>query len=384
MSIKIVDIKTVKPNPSNPRHIKDHKFTQLVKSIRHFPEMLQLRPIVVDADNIVLGGNMRLKACIEAGLKEVPIIVASELTEEQQKEFIIKDNVGFGEWDWEQLANEWEIEQLSDWGLDLPIEMEDTEIEAVEDNYQAPDTIETDIVIGDLFEIGEHRLLCGDSTDSDAVAKLMDGEKADMVFTDPPYGISHSGKGITAPTKSGKIVEGNNFGEILGDGDVNAAIDSFNLIYSLYPDALHIWWGANYYSSVLPNGFGWLVWDKERVGDTFSGAELAFVNKGVKVDVFRHMWHGIAKASESGDKRLHPTQKPVALIEWCFDNYEAGNLVADVFLGSGSTMVAAHQLKRKCYGMELDPKYCQVIIDRMIKLEPDLKITRNGQPYESI
>jgi hypothetical protein len=182
MSIKIVDIKTVKPNPSNPRHIKDHKFTQLVKSIRHFPEMLQLRPIVVDADNIVLGGNMRLKACIEAGLKEVPIIVASELTDEQQKEFIIKDNVGFGEWDWEQLANEWEIEQLSDWGLDLPIEMEDTEIEAVEDNYQAPDTIETDIVIGDLFEIGEHRLLCGDSTDSDAVAKLMNGEKADMVL----------------------------------------------------------------------------------------------------------------------------------------------------------------------------------------------------------
>jgi ParB-like chromosome segregation protein Spo0J len=132
MSIKIVDIKTVKPNPSNPRHIKDHKFTQLVKSIRHFPEMLQLRPIVVDADNIVLGGNMRLKACIEAGLKEVPIIVASELTEEQQKEFIIKDNVGFGEWDWEQLANEWEIEQLSDWGLDLPIEVfEDDEEEEI-------------------------------------------------------------------------------------------------------------------------------------------------------------------------------------------------------------------------------------------------------------
>jgi hypothetical protein len=137
MSIKIVDIKTVKPNPSNPRHIKDHKFTQLVKSIRHFPEMLQLRPIVVDADNIVLGGNMRLKACIEAGLKEVPIIVASELTEEQQKEFIIKDNVGFGEWDWEQLANEWEIEQLSDWGLDLPIEIADSD--EYGDEFSLPD-----------------------------------------------------------------------------------------------------------------------------------------------------------------------------------------------------------------------------------------------------
>jgi hypothetical protein len=137
MNIKIVDIKTVKPNPSNPRYIKDHKFTQLVKSIRHFPEMLQLRPIVVDADNIVLGGNMRLKACIEAGLKEVPIIVASELTDEQQKEFIIKDNVGFGEWDWEQLANEWEIEQLSDWGLDLPIEIADSD--EYGDEFSLPD-----------------------------------------------------------------------------------------------------------------------------------------------------------------------------------------------------------------------------------------------------
>ena len=142
MSIKIVDIKSVKPNPSNPRHIKDHKFTQLVKSIRHFPEMLQLRPIVVDADNIVLGGNMRLKACIEAGLKEVPIIVASELTDEQQKEFIIKDNVGFGEWDWEQLANEWEIEQLSDWGLDLPIVMDSVEPEDLSDNIKSSFRIE--------------------------------------------------------------------------------------------------------------------------------------------------------------------------------------------------------------------------------------------------
>jgi hypothetical protein len=133
MSIKIVDIKTVKPNPSNPRYIKDHKFTQLVKSIRHFPEMLQLRPIVVDSDNIVLGGNMRLKACIEAGLKEVPIIVASELTDEQQKEFIIKDNVGFGEWDWEQLANEWEIEQLLDWGLDIP------NIDEIQETKDIPD-----------------------------------------------------------------------------------------------------------------------------------------------------------------------------------------------------------------------------------------------------
>jgi DNA modification methylase len=369
MSIKIVDIKTVKPNPSNPRHIKDHKFTQLVKSIRHFPEMLQLRPIVVDADNIVLGGNMRLKACIEAGLKEVPIIVASELTDEQQKEFIIKDNVGFGEWDWEQLANEWEIEQLSDWGLDLPIEMEDTEIEAVEDNYQAPDTIETDIVIGDLFEIGEHRLLCGDSTDSDAVAKLMNGEKADMVFTDPPYGMN-------AVSKSGVLKE--KYGtDILGDSDTNAAKDSFNLIYSLYPDALHIWWGANYYSSCLPDSECWIVWDKNNGESDQTDCELAWSNARSVVRQF-------TKASEKTN-RVHPTQKPVELIDWAIKKFaEKCKLVADYFLGSGATMVASHQLKRKCYGMELDPKYCQVIIDRMIKLDPNLVIKRNGQPYESI
>jgi len=377
-----VKLSDIRPNPNNPRVIKDDKFKKLVKSIQDFPQMLELRPIVVNDEMIVLGGNMRLKALEHLGIKETYIIKASDLTEKQEQEFIIKDNVGYGEWDWDQLANEWDVEDLDEWGLDLPLDFV-KELEAEEDDFAIPEGgIETDIVLGDLFEIGEHRLLCGDSTDSDAVARLMDGEKADMVFTDPPYGISHSGKGITAPTKSGKIVEGNNFGEILGDGDVNAAIDSFNLIYSLYPDALHIWWGANYYSSILPNGFGWLVWDKERVGDTFSGAELAFVNKGVKVDVFRHMWHGIAKASESGDKRLHPTQKPVALVEWCFNNYNAGNLILDLFLGSGSTMVASHQLKRKCFGMELDPKYCQVIIDRMKNLDPTLVIKRNGKTME--
>ena len=120
MITEIVNINKVKPNPNNPRLVKDDKFKQLVQSIKDFPEMLNLRPIVVNDEMIVLGGNMRLKACKEAGLKEVPIIKASNLTEQQQKEFIIKDNVGFGEWDWEQLSNEWEAEELSDWGLDIP------------------------------------------------------------------------------------------------------------------------------------------------------------------------------------------------------------------------------------------------------------------------
>lgn len=120
MNTQKVKISEVKANPNNPRLIKDDKFKKLVKSIQEFPEMLSLRPIVVNADMIVLGGNMRLKACKEAGLKEVDIIKADDLTEEQQKQFIIKDNVGFGEWDWEDLANNWDSEQLTDWGLDIP------------------------------------------------------------------------------------------------------------------------------------------------------------------------------------------------------------------------------------------------------------------------
>jgi hypothetical protein len=120
MEIKKVKISEIKTNPNNPRIIKDDKFGKLVRSIKEFPKMLEIRPIVVNSDMIVLGGNMRLKACKEAGLKEIPIVLADDLTEDEQKQFIIKDNVGFGEWDWEMIANEWEADLLEDWGLDLP------------------------------------------------------------------------------------------------------------------------------------------------------------------------------------------------------------------------------------------------------------------------
>ena len=127
-------ISKIKNNPNNPRLIKDDKFKKLVKSVKEFPEMLEIRPIVVDKDNIVLGGNMRLRACQEAGLKEVHIIQADKLTEKQQREFIIKDNVGFGEWDWDDLANEWEVDELGEWGLDLPLIMEEPSADELIDN----------------------------------------------------------------------------------------------------------------------------------------------------------------------------------------------------------------------------------------------------------
>ena len=370
MKTKAVKISEVKLNPNNPRLIKDEKFAKLVQSIKDLPQMLAIRPIVVNTDMVVLGGNMRLKACKEAGLKEIPIIIADNLTEEQQREFLIKDNVSGGEFDW-SLLSEWDTEQLEEWGLEVP-SFETEVLEASEDDFDTTPPEEPITVLGDLYEIGEHRLLCGDSTDSDQVAKLMNGQKADMVFTDPPYGISHSGKGI-----KGSATE-NDFGEILNDDDVSIAIDNFNLVSSLFPNATLIYWGANYYPNCFPNGYGWLFWDKDREGNTFSGGEIAFVNKGVRFDVFKHRWHGMIKASEMGEKRVHPTQKPIELVKFCFENYNAGNLVADFFLGSGSTMVASHQLKRKCYGMELDPKYCDVIVKRMVKLDPTLIVKRNG------
>ena len=140
--MELINIQEVKPNENNPRFIKDYKFKKLVRSIKDFPEMLKLRPIVVNSDMVVLGGNMRLKACKEAGLKEVWIIKADELTEQQQREFIVKDNVGFGEWDWDVLGNEWNVHQLEDWGLDL-VPFEDSIEDVIEQETHKEDKKET-------------------------------------------------------------------------------------------------------------------------------------------------------------------------------------------------------------------------------------------------
>lgn len=366
----IVSIEQIKANKTNPRNIIPEKLEKLKKSISDFPDMLNKRPLVCFTDKdgkyVVLGGNMRLKACKELGIKELPIMLADEWTEEQKNEFIIKDNVGFGVWDWDVLEAEWDLESLEDWGLDIPEDWESEEVlEAEEDeDFNAQPPAEPITSLGDIYEIGEHRLLCGDSTDSDQVAKLMNGEKANMVFTDPPYGMN-------AVSKSGVLKEKYET-DILGDDSTNAAKDSFNLIYSLYPDAIHIWWGANYYSSCLPDSECWIVWDKNNGGSDQTDCELAWSNARSVVRQF-------TKASEKTN-RVHPTQKPIQLIDWSINKFaKKCKLVTDYFLGSGSTMVAAHQLKRKCYGMELDPKYCDVIVKRMINLDPDLEIKRNGK-----
>lgn len=187
----------IKPNPSNPRIIRDDKFNKLVKSIQQFPAMIEKRPIVVDDTMTVLGGNMRLRALqhIYGKSGDIPdnwVTVAQGWTEEQKREFVIKDNAAFGEWDWDALANEWNADDLTDWGIDIPVPEDATEIttgEVREDGFDPDKPVETVCKKGDIWKLGDHRLMCGDSTDSGSVALLMDGERADMCFTDPPYAL---------------------------------------------------------------------------------------------------------------------------------------------------------------------------------------------------
>jgi site-specific DNA-methyltransferase (adenine-specific) len=385
-----MNINEIKPNPSNPRIIKDDKFKKLVKSIQDFPQMLELRPIVIDENNIVLGGNMRLKACIEAGLKDVPVKQAKELTEEQKKEFIIKDNVAFGEHNWEILANDWNVEDLTEWGLDIP-NFDATVLEAEEDDFAVPNGgSETDIVLGDLFEIGEHRLLCGDSTDSDQVAKLMNGQKADMLFTDPPYGMAYESNAWDS--KKSEVKQKRTDTQILNDENTNVGQDALNLIPLFLENNRHfyIWcrWDCfNDFKEVCQN-IGKIksvvVWDKggPGLGDlkgSYGDSEWAIFGMIGRREL-KERQNGVWQVNRmKGLQMQHPTQKPLEICERGINNSTNQNeLILDLFLGSGSTMAASHQLKRKCYGVELDPKYCQVIIDRMKKLDPSLVIKKNG------
>jgi 16S rRNA G966 N2-methylase RsmD len=383
MNIQVVKIKDIKNNPNNPRIIKDDKFKKLVASIREFPKMLEIRPIVVNDDMIVLGGNMRLKAIKELGLTEAPVIKISDLTDEQQRQFIIKDNAGFGEWDWNMLANEWDTDELEKWGLDLP-DFVQTELEAVEDDFEVNENTETDIVIGDLFEIGEHRLLCGSSIDSDAVSRLINNNKIDLVFTDPPYGISVVQGSTVGGNKGfgnvggGKIVKSKVYSEIIGDDTTDTAREFYSTCISLGMENFIIW-GGNYFTDFLTPSMCWIVWDKENTGN-FADVELAWTSFNKAAKLYKWQWNGMIRKGDKnieGKTRVHPTQKPVGLFGDIFNDFEF-KICFDGFLGSGSTMVASHQLKRKCYGMELDPKYCQVIIDRMKKLDDSLVIKRNG------
>lgn len=401
MNIEWVKTTDIHANENNPRILKDDKFKKLVQSIKDFPEMLEIRPIVVNNEMMVLGGNMRLKAIQEIGLKEIPIIKAENLTEEQEREFLIKDNVGFGEWDWDALANDWDADELKDWGMDLPGDFNPEVLEAEEDDFEVNDAIETDIVLGDLFEIGEHRLLCGDSTDSDAVAKLMNGNKADMAFTSPPYnaGKSEALSGNTHTTDN-KYNEYNDnqkqsdYLDLLIGFTNNALMNAEYLICNIQSLAGNKIALIEYLYQYKNNFIDVAIWDKGHGAPAMaenvmtSAWEYMFfissnenATRAIPNAKFRGTVPNIYRGTPNRNNEfsnVHAATFPIDLPEWGLQFTSPGGIVLDQFLGTGTTMVAAHQLKRKCYGMELDPKYCQVIIDRMKKLDPTIKIKKNG------
>jgi DNA modification methylase len=412
--IQITAITELRLNKDNPRVIKDDKFKKLVKSIQEFPQMLEIRPIVVNEEMVVLGGNMRLKACIEAGLTEVPIIKASSLTPEQQKEFIIKDNVGFGEWEWDVLANNWETEKLTEWGLDIP-GFEAEVLEAEEDDFAAPEgVIETDIVLGDLFEIGEHRLLCGDSTDSDQVARLMNGQKWDLMATSPPYNQGNScgnllhTKGLGTGKKDVKLYQDKNSDNRTSEEYYKFCIDILNTSSIFKNQNEHtVCWNVAYnaksrsdYGKIIfsvDNPYQvkeTIIWDKThsinlpQIGIYSRRCEFVFVMSSTEKyhtsqtynDCRWNYWQIKSAGSQiTGQDVEHRAAYPIEFAANMVSDFSLQNdLIYEPFMGSGTTMVASHQLNRKCYGMELDPKYCQVIIDRMRKLDPSLIIKKNG------
>lgn len=379
---------TLKINPNNPRIIKDDKFKRLVQSIIDFPEMLEKRPIVVNKDLIVLGGNMRLKACIEAGLKEVPIAVA-DWSEEKQREFIIKDNVSGGEWDWDVLANEWDADKLTEWGLDLPNFVTE---EAQEDDYEIPDDVDTDIVLGDLFEIGPHRLLCGDSRQTDTFKRLFDGQMADLVVTDPPYNVGYEGG-----TKKKLTIENDS----MSDSDFYQFLYDFYTALGSYTKAGGAWYvwhadvqGLNFRRAMSEAGIQirqCLIWNKNSI--VMGRQDYQWKHEpclyGWKEGA-AHGWYSdrkqttILEFDRPTRNAEHPTMKPVQLFAYQITNSsKQGDIVADAFGGSGTTMVACHQLNRKAYLVEFDPKYCQVIVDRMLALDPTLTVKRNSKEYKS-
>lgn len=393
----------IKPNPKNPRTIRDENFKKLVQSIKDFPEMLDARPLVLNKDNVILGGNMRYKAAKEAGLTELPVKIV-DWSKEKQDEFIIKDNVSGGDWDWDTLANEWDTALLDEWGLELPDSIKE-EAEVEED--EAPEVSSEPAVskLGEVYQLGRHRVMCGSCQEEDNLTKLFGSENPRMVVTSPPYADART-------YNIGKF----DWDELMNDlANTFHEFNNCDMIFNL--GQLHrdgkVWFYWNDWLEHMEKCgyplFGMYVWDKLnavpgeyngrlsqahewifhfRTNNTGSAKKTEKTKGFAKTGTFRQT-DGTLKSATSPDKinqgvkikesvirtapeknnqSGHPAVYSVVFANELMESWSSGgDLIYDPFLGSGTTLIACEQTDRTCYGCELDEKYVDVIRKRYAK-----------------
>ncbi len=371
------------PYPANARTLSDRATDVLAASIKEFGWR---QPIVCDARDVIVVGHTRLLAAQKLGLATVPVHPALGLSEAQCKAYRLMDNRTADETSWNLDLLEAEMAQLRDAG-DVALDLTGFEAAQIEEMLKPPPATDDDAVPdapavavsapGDLWLLGSHRLLCGDSTDAQACARLMDGAKADMVFTDPPYGMFLDAdfstiKGLLKSIGRKNRTRGKKYDNVIGDHDdftprlIETVFESFGYCKEIFL------WGADYYADLLPkrNDGSWLVWDKrkgtqaEAIGSEF---ELCWSKARHKRRTLRHDWFGFLSSanSEEARNRMHPTQKPTSLIADILEQWgESGTIVADLYGGSGSTLIACEKLTRRARLMELDPRYVDVIVAR--------------------
>jgi hypothetical protein len=366
------------PYARNSRTHSEDQITKIAASIKEFGF---LNPVIVDGENGIVAGHGRVLAAKKLGMDEVPVVEASHLTEAQRRAYVIADNRLALDAGWDDEMLRVEFAELEGLGFDLdltgftPEEIAALQPEQLTEGLTDEDAVpevpaDPVTVSGDVWVMGKHRLMCGDSTSIDAVEQLMAGVHPDLIHTDPPYGMNAVSKSSVLKKSYGT--------DILGDDTPDVAKDAFRLIHGLYPEAKQVWWGANYYCSVLPDSECWLVWDKDNGGSDQTDCELAWAN-------FRSVVRQFTKASEKKN-RVHPTQKPVALMEWIIKRFNlSAKTIADYFGGSGSTLIAAEKHGTQAFIMEFDPKFADVIVKRWQDFTGKQAILeRTGQTFAEV
>lgn len=362
--MKIINrkIDEIIPYKNNPRN-NDEAVDYVAKSIEEFGFKV---PIILDKNNIIVTGHTRLKAAKKLGLKEVPTIMADDLTDEQIKAFRLADNKVSEYATWNDDLLNIELQDLdidmTDFGFDIDLGL-DEEQEIIEDEVpEVPE--EPKAKLGDIYQLGNHRLMCGDSTNIDDMNKLLDGNKIDMVYTDAPYGISIVND-KTHKVGAGNLAKNKEYLEVKGDDTTDTAKDFYNNCVNIGIDNF-ILWGGNYFTDFLPFSPSWLIWDKrvDMNSNNFADGEMAWCSFKTPVRIYHQLWNGMIREGEHED-RVHPTQKPVRMqTEILKDFTNENDNILDGFGGSGSTLMACEQTNRNCFMIEYEPSYIDVIIQR--------------------